>query len=82
MGQIYLLDNPLHREPLSAETARGLSFLDIRIDNDRNQTATGERDRDLTAHVATVNAVVVTPREDVEIARQVRRVLAGPLVIR
>jgi acetate kinase len=67
-----------HAPTIRAETARGLSFLGLRIDKDRNQTATG--DRDLTAHGATVNAVVITAREDVEIARQVRQVLAASVI--
>lgn len=63
-----------HAPKIRAATAAGLSFLGLHIDNERNQTATD--DCDLTAHGARVNAVVITAREDLEIARQVRRVLA------
>jgi acetate kinase len=59
---------------IRARTARGLSFLGVHVDQGRNQTATG--DCDLTGHGATVGAVVVTAREDLEVARQARRVLA------
>jgi acetate kinase len=63
-----------HAPTIRAATAHGLSFLGLNIDDDRNQAATD--DCDLTGHESKVNAVVVTAREDLEIAQQVRRVLA------
>jgi acetate kinase len=45
----------------------------LRIDADRNQATAG--DRELTAPGATVRSLVVSAREDLEIARQVRSVL-------
>jgi acetate kinase len=62
-----------HAPSIRAATVRGLSFLGLDIDDDRNQTATG--DRDVTGDQSKVSAVVVTAREDLEIARQVRQVL-------
>ncbi len=52
----------------------GLSFLGLRIDDDRNRTATDGCD--LTGDGSKVNAVVISAREGREIAQQVRRVLA------
>jgi acetate kinase len=60
-----------------AATAEGLSFLGLRIDHERNRHATG--DRDITARGATVSAVVIAAREDLEIVRQVRHVLGDRL---
>jgi acetate kinase len=58
---------------IRAGAARGLGFLGVHIDEARNQIAS--EDCDLTGHGATVGAVVVTAREDLEIARQMRRLL-------
>jgi acetate kinase len=62
-----------HASAIRAATADGLGFLGARIEHDRNRTATV--DCDLTANGATVQTLVVRAREDLEIARQVRRVL-------
>jgi acetate kinase len=51
-----------------------LGFLGIAVDEARNQAATG--DADISAAGATVATLVITAREDIEIARQVRAVLA------
>jgi acetate kinase len=63
-----------HAPTIRAATAHGLSFLGLQIDDDRNQTATD--DSDVTGHGSQVSAVVISAREDLEIAQQVRRVLA------
>lgn len=63
-----------HSPAIRAAAAAGLGFLGVRLDHDRNRTATS--DRDLTADGATVRALVVTAREDLEIASQVRGVLS------
>ena len=54
--------------------AAGLLFLGIEVDGPTNSTA-GE-DRDVSAAHATVRTLVVHAREDVEVAREVRRVLS------
>src|SRR5947207_1963500 len=98
VGQIYLLDNPLLREPLGIEhvkprllghwgTTPGLNliyvhmnpairengFLGVKVDLERNDDA--QPDADVTAAGATVRTLVMAAREDLEIARQVRRLL-------
>ena len=57
---------------IRAAAAEGLGFLGLRIDPDRN-TATA--DADISHPAATVPALVITAREDIEIARQARQVL-------
>jgi acetate kinase len=59
--------------PVIRRAGDGLGFLGIEIDRAKNQTATG--DTELTAPGAKVRTLVVNAREDLEIARQVRRVL-------
>ena len=54
--------------------AAGLLFLGIEMDEPTNSAA-GE-DRDVSAARATVRTLVVHAREDVEVAREVRRVLS------
>jgi acetate kinase len=62
------------RAPVIRAAGDGLGFLGVAIDHASNQAATG--DRELTAPGATVRTLVVDAREDLEIARQVRRVLS------
>jgi len=62
------------RAPVIRAAGDGLGFLGVEIDHAKNETATG--DQELTAPGATVRTLVVSAREDLEIARQVRRVLA------
>jgi acetate kinase len=62
-----------HAPAIRALASAGLGFLGVSIDSDRNRAATD--DADLTAHGAAVSSVVIRAREDLEIARQVRRVL-------
>jgi acetate kinase len=62
-----------HAPAVRAGAADGLSYLGVAVDAAANAAATG--DADLTAPGAPVRTVVVTAREDVEIAGQVRRVV-------
>jgi acetate kinase len=63
-----------HAPAIRAGATDGLGFLGLGIDRDRNLAGTG--DRDLTAEGATARTLVLTAREDLEIARQVRGVLS------
>ncbi len=65
-----------HAPAVRAITAEGLGLLGIALDSDRN--AASNTDADISASAARVRTLVVTAREDLEIARQVRRLLAGP----
>jgi acetate kinase len=69
-----------------AEAATGLGFLGVGLDERANRSAgPGRPDVELTAPTATVRTLVVHAREDLEIDRQVRRVLAsgdGPVTTR
>jgi acetate kinase len=58
---------------IRAAAADGLEFLGLRVDHDRNEGPSG--DRDVSRRGAEVRSLVVTAREDLEIARQVRDVL-------
>ena len=62
-----------HQPAVRAAAASGLSFLGVAVDPSRNH-ATSE-DGDIGAPDAPVRTLVVTAREDVEIARQVRTVI-------
>jgi acetate kinase len=64
-----------HQPPVRAEAAAGLGFLGVAIDTTRNDEAVGG-DAEISAATATVRTLVVTAREDIEIARQVRAALA------
>lgn len=59
-----------HAPAIRAGATGGLSFLGLRIEQDLNQTGTG--DRDVTSPGAAVRSLIVSAREDLEIARQVR----------
>jgi acetate kinase len=56
------------------EACHGLRFLGVQVDQAANERATA--DADVTASEARVRVLVVAAREDLEIARQVRGVLA------
>jgi acetate kinase len=56
-----------------AAAADGLAFLGVAVDRARNEAAAG--DADVSAPGATARTLVVTAREDLEIAAQVRAVL-------
>jgi acetate kinase len=60
---------------IRAAAADGLSFLGIAVDTTANEN--GSVDRDVTAPGATVATLVISAREDLEIARQVESVLPG-----
>ncbi len=63
-----------HAPLIRSRAAAGLGFLGVQVDPRRNDA--GEPpDRDLTAAHAGVRAFVITAREDLEIARQVRALL-------
>jgi acetate kinase len=63
-----------HQPAVRAEATAGLGFLGVAIDPARNEAAAG--DADISAPAAGVRTLVITAREDVEIARQVRAALA------
>ncbi len=63
-----------HQPEVRAEAAAGLAFLGVAVDPARNAAATG--DADISASPGGVRTMVITAREDVEIAGQVRAVLA------
>jgi acetate kinase len=62
-----------HQPEVRAEAAGGLGFLGVAIDPERNSAARG--DADVSAPGAGVRTMVVTAREDIEIARQTRAAL-------
>ena len=62
-----------HDPALRAAAAAGLAFLGVAIDEDSNDAALG--DTDISAPGSAVHTVVITAREDIEIADQTRAVL-------
>jgi acetate kinase len=62
-----------HQPPVRAEAAAGLAFLGVVIDPARNRATSA--DAEITAPGAAVRTLVVTAREDIEIAGQARAVL-------
>ena len=65
-----------HDPAVRSAAAAGLGFLGVRIDPERNADAGG--DADISADGAQARSLVITAREDLEVARQVRGLLAGP----
>jgi acetate kinase len=63
-----------HGAPIREGAAAGLAFLGIGVDAGRNRSARG--DTEITAAGAPVRTAVIRAREDLEMARQVRAVLA------
>ena len=61
-----------HNPAIRAAAAAGLGFLGISIDPDRNHATT---DAVISSPGSPVSSLVVTAREDIEIARQARDVL-------
>ncbi len=59
-----------HQPVIRAAAAESLRFLGVAVDGDRNRVTTG--DGDIGVAGAEVRTVVVSAREDIEIARQVR----------
>jgi acetate kinase len=60
-----------------AFAAHGLGFLGIALDPSANDAATGEDEAEIGTEGAAVRAFVIPAHEELEIAREVRRVLAG-----
>ncbi len=67
-----------HSNVVRADLERRLAFLGVRIDATRND-ATAPADRDISAPDAPVRTLVIRSREDLEIARQTRELLRGPV---
>lgn len=65
-----------HAPRVRADAAARLGFLGVAVDEGRNATASG--DADVSASGAGTRTVVVTAREDQEIARLVRATLGSP----
>lgn len=63
-----------HQPDVRAEAAGGLAFLGVAIDPDRNDQA--RADGDISGPGAPVSTLVITAREDMEIARQARHLLS------
>ncbi|HXP20669.1 MAG TPA: acetate/propionate family kinase [Streptosporangiaceae bacterium] len=63
-----------HQPAVRASAAAGLGFLGVAVDPERNAAA--RADADITAPGSRTAALVVTAREDIEIARQTRDLLA------
>lgn len=66
-----------HLPEVRANAAAELGFLGVHLDAAANAAADDGRDADLSAPDATTRTVVVSSREDLEIARQVRSLLAS-----
>jgi acetate kinase len=62
-----------HQPEVRAEAAAGLGFLGVAVNPQQNGAIRG--DGDISAAGAPVRTLVVTAREDLEIARQVRATL-------
>ncbi|WP_131741153.1 acetate/propionate family kinase [Actinomadura roseirufa] len=63
-----------HDPAVRRRLAEDLAFLGTSVDHDRNVAADG--DTEITADGAAVRTLVITAREDLEIATEVRRVLS------
>jgi acetate kinase len=63
-----------------AQAAAGLGFLGVAVDSARNNVT--RADGEIGAEGAAVRTLVLTAREDIEIARQVRSVLKGQSPVR
>jgi acetate kinase len=59
-----------HSPGVRARVAERLAFLGVRLDPDRNDTATS--DSDVSVPGSAVHTLVITAREDLQIAREVR----------
>jgi acetate kinase len=66
-----------HSDAVRSGAADGLGFLGVRVDGERNRD--GVSDRDVSATNSPVRTLVVSAREDLEIARQVHEVLGASL---
>jgi len=63
-----------HSSQVRAAAAKGLEFLGVALDPDRNQATA---DAIISADGSAAAALVITAREDLEMARQARRALAA-----
>jgi acetate kinase len=63
-----------HQPEVRTEAATGLGFLGVAVDERRNTTA--QPDCDISAPGAAVRTLVIAAREDIQIAREARAVLA------
>jgi acetate kinase len=64
-----------HQPEVRTEAATGLGFLGVEVDERRNTAA--QPDCDISAPDAAVRTLVIAAREDIQIAREARSVLAG-----
>ncbi len=64
-----------HQAETRTEAASGLGFLGVAVDEGANATA--QPDCDISALGTTVRTLVITAREDIEIARQTRATIAA-----
>jgi acetate kinase len=65
-----------HSATIRQRAAQRLGFLGVAIDAQRNAVAAGDSDISVTG--AAVATMVITAREDIQIAREARQLLAGP----
>jgi acetate kinase len=63
-----------------AAAARGLAWIGVRMDENRN--ANVDADAEITGEKAQVRTFVVTAREDLQIARETRQLIADPKGVR
>ncbi|HEY7947060.1 MAG TPA: acetate kinase, partial [Acidimicrobiales bacterium] len=63
---------------LRRDACAGLGFLGIELDEARNERREADADGIVSRHDTVPAVLVVHAREDLEIARQVRALLAGP----
>jgi acetate kinase len=63
-----------HAAPIRADACAGLGFLGVELDAEANRDA--RPDAEIGASAASVRVLVIAAREDLEIAREVRRLLA------
>ena len=64
-----------HSSEIRSKAAAGLGFLGVRLDEPRNRQAKG--DTDISAPEASVRAMMIMAREDLQIAREIRALLRG-----
>jgi len=64
-----------HAPVVRAGACSGLEFLGIELDPTANADAAGRPDREIGASPALVKALVIEAREDLQVAREVRKVL-------
>lgn len=69
-----------HAPAVRAAAARGLAWIGVRMDENRN--ANVDADAEITGEKAQVRTFVVTAREDLQIARETRQLIADPKGVR